>query len=528
MINMFAQAPDFSFLDWLGQGNDPTAARNLFGVIPAYPVFMFTGILLVIIASIIQFKLRKMPLKELELGIMIVVPLGVIGASIFGKVFIPYYQQGNNWYKVFFFWEPGMSLFGSLALGIAAGFVWFYKRSKITLISVWVYADCIIPNILLGQMMGRWGNFFNHELMGAANLTYEDLSWLPNAIRDKMFLFPDLSGFSYVMDHPTDWFNLEALASHMGDISELDGRTLSEVIESPLMYHSPLFLFESIGNLLLWLLITFGVANIGRVFSKPKPWDLEPKAYPGWYNKQHKSLSEGEIIWKDTLAPIKYKQVRITTDNGEIIELKLSFFRAWNKAYYWYEPNSLEVLKFEKEYEERSARNYQGEQRLKTLKPSLEKAIKKIEKEYSNKLSRVAKNSNKYKELVAMKKQDISTQKDLMNTRKDEIYSTIGKWSRRFNINPDAREIEKLHNPNGHLIIRTGVTTGAYIFGYMLLRIILETMRRPQDLFMQNLPIPNFIVLALLLITGLVIIGVTQFVSPYKWRELGWLYEKSY
>lgn len=48
-----------------------------------------------------------------------------------------------------------MSLFGALLLGTTAGFVWFYRRSKITLISVWVYADCILPNILLGQAIGR-------------------------------------------------------------------------------------------------------------------------------------------------------------------------------------------------------------------------------------------------------------------------------------------------------------------------------------------------------------------------------------
>jgi prolipoprotein diacylglyceryltransferase len=48
-----------------------------------------------------------------------------------------------------------MSLFGSLFLGITAGFVLLYKRSKITMISVWVYADCIIPNVLLGQSIGR-------------------------------------------------------------------------------------------------------------------------------------------------------------------------------------------------------------------------------------------------------------------------------------------------------------------------------------------------------------------------------------
>jgi hypothetical protein len=34
--------------------------------------------------------------------------------------------------------------------------------------------------------------------------------------------------------------------------------------------------------------------------------------------------------------------------------------------------------------------------------------------------------------------------------------------------------------------------------------------------------------LAILLLVGIGIIFVCQFITPYKWREVGWLYEKSY
>ena len=59
----------------------------------------------------------------------------------------------------------------------------FVKKYKI---SLWTYADCIIPNILLGQMIGRWGNFFNHELLGKeiSDPTTGFFSWLPAFIRN--------------------------------------------------------------------------------------------------------------------------------------------------------------------------------------------------------------------------------------------------------------------------------------------------------------------------------------------------------
>jgi prolipoprotein diacylglyceryltransferase len=58
--------------------------------------------------------------------------------------------------------------------------------------------------------------------------------------------------------------------------------------------------------------------------------------------------------------------------------------------------------------------------------------------------------------------------------------------------------------------------TGAYIFGYLLIRIILEAYRRPEEYFIQNMPGLNFTMLAILLLVGIGIIFVCQFITPYK------------
>ncbi|WP_211227367.1 prolipoprotein diacylglyceryl transferase [Mesoplasma seiffertii] len=498
-MSLMTNIGGWSLADWLDKFGDPANERLFFGVIPAYPVFMFSGILLTIIASIIHFKMKGIPLREFEWAVVLVVPLGVIGASIFGKAFIP----GMPWWRIFFFWEPGMSLFGALFLGITAGFVLLYKRSKLTMISVWVYADCIIPNILLGQSLGRWGNLFNHEIMGTV-VDYEDLSWLPDFIRNKLFYFPNLSEFKDSLGQglPSNWFDNSEI---WGSYSNGEVSLATFLNETKLEFRQPLFLYEAMANFGLWVIITFFIANLSRFFNKPKPWDLEPTAYPGWFNKHYKSIVEDQLTTKSTLVPIKYKQVRLTGENGEIIELKLSFWKAWNKAYYWYEPDSLVVAEFENKAQERSTRRYQGEQRILQLKSQYKIKAKQT------------KNSVKkaeYKESYILKR--------------NEIYAQIGKWSRRFNINPDARALEKLNNPHNFFIIRSGVISGSYIFGYLLIRIILETYRKPQEYFIQNMPGLNFTVLAFLLLVGIAVIVIAQFIAPYKWREVGWLYEKSY
>jgi prolipoprotein diacylglyceryl transferase len=64
--------------------------------------------------------------------------------------------------KVFFIWEGGNAIFGSL-LGGAVG-AWI--GCKQTGIRFWSFADALAPAMLVAQAVGRLGNYFNHELFG--------------------------------------------------------------------------------------------------------------------------------------------------------------------------------------------------------------------------------------------------------------------------------------------------------------------------------------------------------------------------
>jgi phosphatidylglycerol---prolipoprotein diacylglyceryl transferase len=59
-----------------------------------------------------------------------------------------------------------------------------------------------------------------------------------------------------------------------------------------------------------------------------------------------------------------------------------------------------------------------------------------------------------------------------------------------------------LNNPNQFLIIRCGVLTGAYIIGYLILRITLETQRAVTELVIPGIPIADFIILGLIFLVG--------------------------
>ncbi|MDH6532967.1 prolipoprotein diacylglyceryl transferase [Aurantimicrobium minutum] len=92
------------------------------------------------------------------------VPLGIIGARFY-HVFThsgDYFYESADLLRVFYIWEGGNAIFGSL-LGGAVG-AWI--GCKQTGIRFWSFADALAPAMLVAQAAGRLGNYFNHELFG--------------------------------------------------------------------------------------------------------------------------------------------------------------------------------------------------------------------------------------------------------------------------------------------------------------------------------------------------------------------------
>ena len=97
----------------------------------------------------------------------------VVAAIPFARFYYVLFEwqrfQNQEWYKVFAIWEGGIAIHGAIIGGAIAATI-FCKRQKI---STWLMADIIMPAVILGQAIGRWGNFFNSEAFGAPT----DLPW---------------------------------------------------------------------------------------------------------------------------------------------------------------------------------------------------------------------------------------------------------------------------------------------------------------------------------------------------------------
>ncbi|NUN66766.1 prolipoprotein diacylglyceryl transferase (plasmid) [Pseudanabaena biceps] len=97
----------------------------------------------------------------------------VVGAIPCARLYYVLFEwqrfQNQAWYKAFAIWEGGIAIHGAI-IGGAVVTIIFCQRQRI---SAWLMADIVMPALILGQAIGRWGNFFNSEAFGRST----DLPW---------------------------------------------------------------------------------------------------------------------------------------------------------------------------------------------------------------------------------------------------------------------------------------------------------------------------------------------------------------
>lgn len=107
---------------------------------------------------------------------------GMLGARIYYVLFnFEFYQE--NLIDIIKIWEGGLAIHGGIIAGLLVAFV-FAKKNKISFIKL---LDFLVVGLIIGQAIGRWGNFFNGEAYGPIT-TLESLSYLPKFIVDGMFI----------------------------------------------------------------------------------------------------------------------------------------------------------------------------------------------------------------------------------------------------------------------------------------------------------------------------------------------------
>ncbi|MBM0740125.1 prolipoprotein diacylglyceryl transferase [Phormidium sp. CLA17] len=92
-------------------------------------------------------------------------------------VLFQWQEYANHPEQIIAIWKGGIAIHGAILGGLLAALIF----SRLKQISFWQLADLVSPSLILGQAIGRWGNFFNSEAFGSPT----DLPWRLFIPRDR-------------------------------------------------------------------------------------------------------------------------------------------------------------------------------------------------------------------------------------------------------------------------------------------------------------------------------------------------------
>ncbi len=161
-------------------------------------IFVFSVLISMFVIGKITKKQNNYDKNHIENLYLYLLVAGIIGARLYSVFFFDWNYYRYNLIDILKIWNGGIAIQGAVIVGILTLYI-YSKRNKLDFLK---YVDLFALVIPLGQAIGRWGNFFNGELYGK-------ISSLPWAI----------------------------------------------YVEDTGLYHHPVFLYESILNIILFVIL---------------------------------------------------------------------------------------------------------------------------------------------------------------------------------------------------------------------------------------------------------------------------------
>ena len=148
----------------LGLEMDPIRSFSIGPLeIHLYGVIIALGLLLAVLYACRRSKAFGIKDDDILDGVLWVTPFSILCARVYYCIF-SWEQYASDPVSILYIWEGGLAIYGGV-LGALIGVAVFcrYKKIKVTAL-----LDLVSLGFLIGQCLGRWGNFFNREAFGAA------------------------------------------------------------------------------------------------------------------------------------------------------------------------------------------------------------------------------------------------------------------------------------------------------------------------------------------------------------------------
>ncbi len=203
-----------------------TVVLPQFFLVGSIKIYYYGLILALAVLAAYYFGRRRLSTINLEVSdfdniVLTIIITGFIGARLY-HVFSSFEYYQSHWSQIFYVWNGGLSIFGAI-IGAVLG-VFFYQRYYLTSTSFLKLLDFLAPSVILGQIIGRFGNLFNYEIYGPPT----NLPW--KMFVPVQFRIPPFETFQF--------------------------------------FH-PLFLYESLAGLLILIILIkwLGIAKAGQTFT---------------------------------------------------------------------------------------------------------------------------------------------------------------------------------------------------------------------------------------------------------------------
>lgn len=172
-----------------------------------YSIFIFLGALAACIVIYLEAKKRKLNDEFIVNLAFNAIIFGIIGARLYYVLFnFDYYMQ--NPIEILEIWNGGLAIHGGL---IAGGLftIYYSKKNKVETLKLF---DIIVVGLILGQAIGRWGNFFNQEAYGAITTAAKlKSSGVPDFVINGMYILGDYRQPTFFYESIWNFFGFIAL-----------------------------------------------------------------------------------------------------------------------------------------------------------------------------------------------------------------------------------------------------------------------------------------------------------------------------
>lgn len=200
-----------------------------------YGIIIAAGFLLAVAYGLWRAPQFSMDPDVITDAIFVVVPSAIIGARLYYVIFNPavcFTADGSfSLIRAIAFWDGGLAIYGGVIATVISALIF----CKVRKVDFWSGMDITVYGLLIGQMIGRWGNFVNVEAYGSVT----DLPWRMCS---------------------------ESIANELWRDGLLESQQMyNSILDGTLGVH-PTFLYESLWNLLGFILLVL-LMKWGRKFN---------------------------------------------------------------------------------------------------------------------------------------------------------------------------------------------------------------------------------------------------------------------